>query len=852
MARAWRQYVVLGLLFICAASYEAGNLTYIFNVLRQPQAFPSRPFQLTSATRKIGTGPLNRDEILSINGRPFTAARQYDDAVYKSHPGDKMHLVLSEPSGRAVEKVITIASQAGHYRSSSQIALTVCINIVIPLICLGLGFAVAFIRPLDKNAWLLLLLLIGFSGLVGQTEWYSPWPDVTFFWDAFGTATWAVWMMLFSISFPTRFIVDRRRPWLKYLVLVPGVVVELIFWAIGFIWNHDVNAAALARPLFIYVYFAHMIFQILGVSVFFAVIGAKSRIEPAVDDRRRLRILQTGSSIALGPMLLVVLYALYRHADIFAFVPWPIEVFALCMMAVFPVTLAYVIVVARAMDLSFVIRQSVQYGIARVGIWVLRVALITIFVNLLENRARGWSPIAVAETIGIGVFGFVVFRQRVATKASTWVDRKFFREAYDAETVLSELAVEAGRYVEIDPLLEKVGQRISATLHVPDVVILVRDGNVYRTRYSTRLGQPMDIAANSRILAAPGAQDAPVEVYFDKPQPWIRSLDAEEIQTLDFMRSELLLALRGRGSEQGQIIGIMSLGPKKSEVPYSKTDLRLLQAIAVQMGMAIENSRLATSLAHEAAHREVMNRELEIAREVQERLFPQKFPKVAGVDCFGFCRPARGVGGDYYDFIELAGGKIGIAIGDVSGKGIAAALLMASLQASLRGQTMAGVHDLAELMRNVNKLVYDASQSNRYATFFYGEFDPSTLHFAFVNAGHNAPVILRGEEAIRLEASGPVVGLLPVVAYTMDSCQMLPGDIFICYTDGISEAMNEQDEEWEEERFIGSARECCGNCAKEMIEGIFRRADAFTGSAKQYDDMTLLVMKLAAQSASAA
>jgi sigma-B regulation protein RsbU (phosphoserine phosphatase) len=391
-----------------------------------------------------------------------------------------------------------------------------------------------------------------------------------------------------------------------------------------------------------------------------------------------------------------------------------------------------------------------------------------------------------------------------------------------------------------------VAQRISDTLHVQDIVILVRDGAVYKTRYSTRMGEPMDIPATSHLLAAPGEQDAPLQVYFDQPQPWIRSLNAEELQTLDFMRSELLLALRGRGNQGGQIIGIMSLGPKKSQEPYSKTDIRLLQAIAVQMGWALENSRLAASLADEAAHREVMNRELEIAREVQERLFPQKFPRITGVDCWGYCRPARGVGGDYYDFIELPDGRLGIAIGDVSGKGIAAALLMASLQASLRGQTMAGVGDLATLMLNVNKLVYDASQSNRYATFFYAEFDPKTLLLSYVNAGHNAPMILRGADALRLEACGPVVGLLPAVSYDMDSCQLQAGDIFVGYTDGISEAMNEQDEEWEEDRFIAAARAVAHDGSKPMIEGIFRRADAFTGAAKQYDDMTLLVIKLAA------
>src|SRR6185437_16601526 len=115
----------------------------------------------------------------------------------------------------------------------------------------------------------------------------------------------------------------------------------------------------------------------------------------------------------------------------------------------------------------------------------------------------------------------------------------------------------------------------------------------------------------------------------------------------------------------------------------------------------------------------------------------------------------------------------------------------------------------------------------------------------YVNAGHNAPVILRGDEVIRLEASGPVVGLLPEVGYTMDAVEMRPGDLFIGYTDGISEAQNEREEEWEEERFLAAARAAAGRSARQVVEAIFREADAFTGNAKQYDDMTLLTVKIA-------
>jgi sigma-B regulation protein RsbU (phosphoserine phosphatase) len=307
------------------------------------------------------------------------------------------------------------------------------------------------------------------------------------------------------------------------------------------------------------------------------------------------------------------------------------------------------------------------------------------------------------------------------------------------------------------------------------------------------------------------------------------------------MRSQLLLPLAG----QEQLAGILSLGPKLSEAPYSEVDIRLLQAVASQMGLALENSRLVASLAAAAAERERANTELEIAREVQERLFPQKFPAIPGLDCAGYCRPARGVGGDYYDFLQLADGRLGVAIGDVSGKGIAAALLMASLQASLRGQALAETHDLSALVHNVNKLVYEASTSSRYATFFYGEYDSATRRLDFVNAGHNPPVILRGDGVVRLEAGGPVVGLLPQACYRQDCFVFEPGDIFVAFTDGISEALNEREEEWEEDRFIAASERCRRLDARHMIEAIFAAADAFTGAAKQYDDMTLLIVKVA-------
>src|SRR5262249_42391510 len=279
-------------------------------------------------------------------------------------------------------------------------------------------------------------------------------------------------------------------------------------------------------------------------------------------------------------------------------------------------------------------------------------------------------------------------------------------------------------------------------------------------------------------------------------------VDDREREKLAKLGSELLLPLAVRD----KLLGFISLGPKKSEEPYTGSDVRLLKSVAAQTGLALENADLMREIADEVAHRERLNREVEIAREVQERLFPQKLPGVEGLDYAGHCRPALGVGGDYYDFLALPQGHLGMAIGDVSGKGIAAALMMASLQASLRGEATRGPENLAAAVANINRLVYEASQANRYATFFYAQYDPDSRKLEYVNAGHNAPMLFHKHDGaptlLRLEVGGTVIGLLESFSYQQGCVALAPGDLLIGFTDGISEAMNKNDEEWGEERLI--------------------------------------------------
>ena len=281
---------------------------------------------------------------------------------------------------------------------------------------------------------------------------------------------------------------------------------------------------------------------------------------------------------------------------------------------------------------------------------------------------------------------------------------------------------------------------------------------------------------------------------------------------------------------------------------------------ALPSGILVNVYKLIPTLAEEAVSRAKLDREMEIAREVQERLFPQTFPNLAGVEMAAHCRPAEAVGGDYYDLIEIRDSslpveghtpgcdRLGIAIGDISGKGMSAALLMASLHASLRGQTLSGRGDLGPKMSNINRLLYDASASNRYATFFYAELDcPSrTLHY--VNGGHNPPVVLRQQDGawqvFRLREGGPVVGLLAGAAYKQQMFHLLPGDILLAFTDGISEAMNGAEDEWGEDRMVAEAQAHADLNAANLLQRLFCAADEFAAGAPQHDDMTLIVLRI--------
>jgi serine phosphatase RsbU (regulator of sigma subunit)/catechol 2,3-dioxygenase-like lactoylglutathione lyase family enzyme len=238
--------------------------------------------------------------------------------------------------------------------------------------------------------------------------------------------------------------------------------------------------------------------------------------------------------------------------------------------------------------------------------------------------------------------------------------------------------------------------------------------------------------------------------------------------------------------------------------------------------------------------------ELEIAKQVQARLFPQDLPLVPGLDYAGVCMQARSVGGDYYDFLDLSNGRIALVIGDIAGKGIAAALLMANLQANLRGQCVSSSCHPEVLLNAVNRLLFANTTTNAYATLFFSEYDPETGVLRYANCGHLAALVLRADGTVdRLETTCTVMGLFYGWECAMAESRLDAGDILVQYTDGVTESFNEEGEEFGDERLVASLRRNCHLPAQQLACAIADEVVSFSAR-EQFDDITLIVARRAA------
>jgi len=311
------------------------------------------------------------------------------------------------------------------------------------------------------------------------------------------------------------------------------------------------------------------------------------------------------------------------------------------------------------------------------------------------------------------------------------------------------------------------------------------------------------------------------------PPPWVQALGSDSLAVLP-------LRVRDR------LLGLFLAGCAENAPGLTGRGMNILLGIASQTALAIE----ADQLYQQTVRQELVQREIELAHGIQESFLPECCPQIPGWQIATAWHAARGVGGDSYDFIRPDSGHLGLVITDVSGKGVGAALYMALSRTAIRTAAL-GISSPAETLRRANRILMEDSRSGMFVSVFYGLLDLESGHLAYARAGHNPPLLVRAADrsVSPLAASGVVLGILDNPEIAEESVQLAPGDTLVAYTDGVTEAVDEENQEFGEERLQQILAQATDHSASSLIDLIEAAVRVFTGEREQFDDMTLVVAK---------
>ena len=337
----------------------------------------------------------------------------------------------------------------------------------------------------------------------------------------------------------------------------------------------------------------------------------------------------------------------------------------------------------------------------------------------------------------------------------------------------------------------------------------------------------VEIPPNDPIVAY--LQSAPGAVDLDGLE-----LDSPALEELRAAGVRLAVPL----VSQGELVGLLNLGPRLSDQDYSTDDRKLLNSLAAQAAPALQVAQLVRRQEAEARSRERIEQELRVATLIQQNFLPKKLPDLPGWQVSAYYRPAREVGGDFYDFLELPEGQIGLVIGDVTDKGVPAAMVMAATRSVLRASAQRVVSP-GEVLERVNELMCPDMPAKMFVTCLYGVLEPTTGRFRFANAGHNLPYVRTAEGTAELRATGMPLGLLPGISYEEKEAFLEPGQVMLLHSDGVAEAHSAESEMFGFPRLldvVGSRQD-----GGEVIDRVLTELDRFTPPAwEQEDDITLV------------
>jgi phosphoserine phosphatase RsbU/P len=809
------------------------------------------------------------DEFISINGRTLADDPRILNYNARVAPGANYTIVVRR-NGQSLE--FTLATI--EYPISRW--LRPIIDDLIQLLFLLTGLTVFLLKPADRQAWLLALMLGTFTGLFNNS--LPPLPVALLPMMAMARILGVFFLPVFChffLIFPDRSPLLRRFPnlerriyWPFYLILPWFSFSRLVLilrgqepWARFFedSWLLRQQWIGLLSLLIVVAYLA------VGLTALFAGYRVAGVIA-----RRKLHVVVAGSGAGVFNLLLVILWEAFfqkLYPDAYAWI-------RSCLgftLPLIPLSFAYAIIRHQVIPVSLIIRRSARYVLVSRGAILLdmiAVALtVTAVLTYVFSRTKPPGIVIGLVSATVGIVTWKIASGLHDKYLRPLIDRHFFRQSYDAHQIIAELTGSLRTVTDLPQLLELVATRIQTALQPMNVTIFLRDqmtGN-YNTAYSRDYNETDPSSNNYQLNKAaifiqqesdngkPVDFDAIVELASDNDSSPISPI-SEELKILRDLRSILLMPLFSKDG----MLGIISLGPRLGDLPFSSEDKQLLMSVSGPAAFAIENARLVEQMVAEARRLqeiEVDHRrkteELALARQLQLSMLPASNVSFDNVEIIGRMRAATEVGGDYYDFIEMAGGRICVAVGDATGHGMAAGLVVGMVKMGLINglQRMNGHAGVKPLIEDLNSaLKRSLSQRGMGMCLGAAIMDIGALKVEIVSNGMPAPYHYRAasRSLALIKTQAPPLGFLRRINVRPVEMRLGAGDALIWLSDGFEERMNHANQIWGIEQVERTLERIC--MEEKSAEDIARRMiDACDGAAEgrsNDDDMTIVVAKI--------
>ncbi len=500
------------------------------------------------------------------------------------------------------------------------------------------------------------------------------------------------------------------------------------------------------------------------------------------------------------------------------------EIMILLALTVGPGSIAWAVIRYKFMDIGLLARQSLVYTISTaivVGGYLLVISeLSSMFAEAFAVQSRLLDIIVVVILL--------LFFQPLYNQVDDFVRRIFIKSRSDYRRLMEEFSRQLVAIFDIEQLATAVNENMNKEMFIEQTHIILKAPGQPFYRF---VGEAVEYSLEERLAASLIQRRRPVFIAdlrsaLEKGKLGNRLLEKD---------CQLLVPLIDRD----ELVGIMALSAKIAGFRYTYEDFSLLLVVANQIVVALNNARLYA----ESLEKQRLEEELELARKIQLNLLPSRLPEHHRYEFAAFNYPSRHVGGDYYDFMPLGDGRLGIVIADVSGKGVPAALLMARVQAIMQTQKRQGL-PIENMLAQLNDFLVSSSSPDRFVTMFYGELDLETGLFQFCNAGHNYPFVVspNGETRFLVEG-GLILGAFPNLNFVSAQIKISSNDVVVMYTDGLSEAMNLTEEEFGERRLVETVTRVRNESAQLICGTLIKNVRRHAAGAEEADDMTLVVLK---------